>query len=222
MSTNKAAPTSINPDPSNLEGAHPSVAVCAKPRVRDRIFQTACDLFYKHGIREVGVDAIATAAGTNKMSFYRSFASKDELVAEYLGNKSKEFWIWWDDIVSAHEGDARRQIEALFDAFVTTTCFEDSRGCALANASVELAEAEHPGRQVALKQKAEMRRRLRDLAARAGARKADELGDALMLLMEGGYLTRRTFGHGSGPLQSAALTARVLIDAYTTADRTAG
>jgi AcrR family transcriptional regulator len=191
--------------------------VCAKPRVRDRIFETACNLFYKHGIREVGVDAIATAAGTNKMSFYRSFASKDELVAEYLDKKSHEFWIWWDRIVAAHEGDPRRQIEALFDAFVTTTCFADSRGCALANASVELAEVEHPGRQVALKQKAEMQRRFRDLAAKSGARKADELGDALMLLMEGGYLTRRTFGNGNGPLQSAAPTARVLIDAYTTA-----
>src|ERR1700676_873401 len=127
MSTNKMAPTLINPDPSNLEvarpslnleEAHPSLPVCAKPRVRDRIFQTACDLFYNHGIREVGVDAIDTAANTNKMSFYRSFASKDELVAEYLDKKSDEFWIWWDDIVSAHEGDARRQIEALFDAFV--------------------------------------------------------------------------------------------------------
>ncbi len=217
MSTNKAAPRSIKRNPSNLEETHPSLPVSAKPRVRDRIFETACDLFYKHGIREVGVDAIATAAGTNKMSFYRSFASKDELVAEYLAEKGNEFWIWWDRIVSAHEGDARHQIEALFDAFVTTTCFADSRGCALANASVELAEVEHPGRQVALKQKAEMQRRFRDLAAKAGARKADELGDALMLLMEGGYLTRRTFGHGSGPLQSAALTARVLIDAYTTA-----
>src|SRR5260370_42380901 len=116
--------------------------VCAKPRVRDRIFETACDLFYKHGIREVGVDAIATAAGTNKMSFYRSFASKDELVAEYLDENSKEFWIWWDGIVSAHEGNARRQIEALFDGCVTATCFADSRGCALANASRERAEVQ--------------------------------------------------------------------------------
>jgi len=219
MSTNTAAPTSIKPGPSNLEEAQPSLPpVCAKPRVRDRIFETACDLFYKHGIREVGVDAIATAAGTNKMSFYRSFASKDELVAEYLDKKSGQFWVWWDGIVSAYEGQPRRQIEALFDAFVTTTCIEDSRGCALANASVELAEVEHPGRRVALKQKAEMQRRFRDLAAQAGARKPDELGDALMLLMEGGYLSRRTFAHGSGPLQSAALTARVLVDAYTRAD----
>jgi AcrR family transcriptional regulator len=149
------------------------------------------------------------------MSFYRSFASKDELVAEYLEQKGRDFWVWWDDIVSAHEGDARRQIEALFDAYVTSTCFADSRGCAFANASVEIADEEHPARQVAIKQKAEMRRRLSELAAQAGAAKAHELGDALMLLMEGGYLTRRTFGHGNGPLQSAALTARVLIDAYT-------
>jgi AcrR family transcriptional regulator len=187
--------------------------LCIKPRVRDRIFDTACDLFYRHGIRDVGVDAIATEAGTNKMSFYRSFASKDELVAEYLQQKGSEFWVWWDATVAAHS-DARRQIEAIFDAFVVHNCVDNSRGCALANASVELAEAGHPGRQVAIKQKLEMRRRLRQLAAATGAAKADELGDALMLLIEGGYLTRRTFGSTDGPIQTVARTARVLIDAY--------
>ena len=210
MSANKAATTAT-------KAAHPGDAMapaCAKPRVRDRIFETACDLFYKHGIRDVGVETIATEAGTNKMSFYRSFGSKDELVAEYLEQKGNEFWAWWDDIVARHEGDARRQIEALFEAFVTGNCGASSRGCALANASVELAEGDHPGRQVALKQKSEMRRRFRELAAGTGARKPDELGDALMLLMEGGSLTRRTFDHGHGPVQSAALTARVLVDAY--------
>jgi AcrR family transcriptional regulator len=187
---------------------------CTKARVKDRIFETACDLFYKHGIRDVGVDLIATEAGTNKMSFYRSFASKDDLVAEYLEQKSREFWLWWDGIVAAHPGDARAQIQALFDAYVTNTCFADSRGCAFANASVEIADDEHPARQVAIKQKTEMRRRLRDLAARAGAAEAAELGDALMLLMEGGNLTRRTFGAHDGPLQTAAATARVLLRAY--------
>jgi AcrR family transcriptional regulator len=212
---------STNTAPTVTKASHPILGeepqftpACAKPRVRDRIFETACDLFYKHGIRDVGVDLIATEAGTNKMSFYRSFASKDELVAEYLEQKGRDFWVWWDNIVAAHEG-ARAQIEALFDAYVTSTCFEESRGCAFANASVEIADEDHPARHVAVKQKAEMRRRFRDLAARVGAAKADELGDALMLLMEGGYLTRRTFGHGNGPLQCAALTARVLIDAYT-------
>ena len=214
MSRTKGGPTAAKPAQSVFDDGPPA---CAKPRVRDRIFETACDLFYKHGIRDVGVDMIATEAGTNKMSFYRSFGSKDELVADYLEQKGREFWVWWDDIVAAHEGDARAQILALFDAYVTMTCCGDSRGCALANASVELTEREHPGRLVALRQKEEMRRRFRQLAVGTGARKADELGDALMLIMEGGYLTRRTFDNGTGPLQTAAVAARVLIDAYTPA-----
>jgi len=214
MSAAKTASAVAGVGSPSTDKGQPVEAVCAKPRVRDRIFETACDLFYKHGIRGVGVDTIAEEAGTNKMSFYRSFASKDELVEEYLSTKAEEFWRWWDDIVAAHEGDPHRQIEALFDAFVESTCFESSRGCALANVAVEIAESDHPGRQVALKSKTEMRRRLRDLAAKVGAAKSDELGDALMLLMEGGYLTRLTFCSSGGPMQSAGRAARVMIDAY--------
>ena len=211
--TSKESLHAIKSNPAATE-EKTALAGCAKPRVKDRIFDTACDLFYKHGIRDVGVDMIATEAGTNKMSFYRSFASKDELVAEYLEQKGRDFWVWWDGIVAAHPNDPRGQIQGLFDSYVTSTCFEDSRGCAFANAAVEIADEEHPGRQVAIKQKAEMRQRFRDLAAAVGACKSDELGDALMLLMEGGYLTRRTFGRDDGPLQTAALTARVLLNAY--------
>ena len=185
-----------------------------KLRVRDRIMQTASDLFYSRGIRAVGVDTIATEAGTNKMSFYRSFASKDELVAEYLDRKSNEFWIWWDGIVSAHEGDARRQIGALFDAFVTSVCFADSRGCALANAAVEITEPDHPARPIVEQYKAEMRRRFRQLAHEMGAREPDSLGDALMLLWEGSYLTLLTLGQ-HGPVQGPGKAARALIAAYT-------
>src|ERR1700709_2113361 len=89
--------TAVAEPETHLEGDKPTV--CAKPRVRDRIFETACDLFYKHGIRDVGVDTIATEAGTNKMSFYRSFASKDELVAEYLEQKGADMWQWWDGVI---------------------------------------------------------------------------------------------------------------------------
>ncbi len=56
---------------------------------RARILAVAGDLFYRHGIRAVGVEAIAEAAGTNKMTLYRHFASKDELVAEYLRQSAK-------------------------------------------------------------------------------------------------------------------------------------
>jgi len=185
-----------------------------KSRVRDRIMQTARDLFYCRGIRAVGVDAIANDAGTNKMSFYRSFASKDELVAEYLRGEEREAWRWWDETVAKHTGDPRAQIESLFDVLVTNTCKDGSRGCALANAAVEITEPDHPARPIVEQYKAEMRRRFRHIAHEIGAREPDALGDALMLLWEGSYLTRLTLGQ-TGPVQGAAKAARALIAAYT-------
>ena len=72
----------MNSDESATRGGDaqlgPSAATGGKARVRDRIFETACELFYRHGIHGVGVDAIAAEAGSNTMSFYRSFESKDE------------------------------------------------------------------------------------------------------------------------------------------------
>ncbi|PTU30849.1 TetR/AcrR family transcriptional regulator [Stenotrophobium rhamnosiphilum] len=186
-----------------------------KPRVRDRIFETACDLFYRHGIRAVGVDTIASEAGTNKMSFYRSWASKDELVAEYLRSQESDGWAWWDDIMEAHAGDPRKQVEVLFDGHVKDTCRQESRGCALANAAVEITEPDHPARVVVEKYKAEMRRRFRKLAQDMGAREYEILGDSLMLLWEGSYLSRLTFQCQNGPARNAAKAARGLIEIYT-------
>ena len=194
-----------------------------KPRVRDRIFETACNLFYRHGIRAVGVDAIASEAGTNKMSFYRSFPSKDELVAEYLRDQEREYFEWWDDTIAPYAGDARRQLEALFDAYLDLARFKNkadcgcktSRGCALGNAAVEIPENNELLGSIVHAYKTEIRRRLRKLARDAGARDAETLGDALMLLMEGGYYTRLTFPQNSGPVAAITRAARTLIDAHT-------
>jgi len=190
------------------------ISAAPKSRVRDRIMQTARDLFYCRGIRAVGVDAITSEAGTNKTSFYRSYASKDELVAEYLRGEEREAWHWWDETVAEHAGNPRAQVESLFDVLVTNTCKAGSRGCALANAAVEITEPDHPARPIVEKYKAEMRRRFRHLAHAMGAREPDSLGDALMLLWEGSYLTRLTLGR-DGPVQGAARAARALIAAYT-------
>ena len=192
----------------------------AKPRVRDRIFETASDLFYRHGIRAVGVDAIAQEAGTNKMSFYRSFPSKDELVAEYLRDQEREYFEWWDDTIAPYAGDGRRQLEVLFDAYLDLARFKNkadcgcktSRGCALGNAAVEIPEGDALLGSIVHAYKTEIRRRLRKLARDAGARDPETLGDALMLLMEGGYYTRLTFPQNTGPVASIAKTARALIE----------
>jgi AcrR family transcriptional regulator len=187
--------------------------IAVKPRVRDRIFRTACELFYQRGIRAVGVDSIACEAGTNKMSFYRNFPSKDELVAEYLRDQERAGWAWWDGVVAANKGDARAQLEALFEAHVKRMTNCDSRGCALANAAIEIA-VDAPARFVVENHKQEVRRRFRTLARDMQAREPDVLGDALMLLWEGSYLTRLVFSGENGPMQNVVRAARTLIDAH--------
>jgi AcrR family transcriptional regulator len=193
-----------------------------KPRVRDRIFETASDLFYRHGIRAVGVDAIAQEAGTNKMSFYRAFPSKDDLVAEYLRDQQAEYFGWWDQAIAPFAGDARRQIEALFEAYLDLARFKaradsgckTSRGCALGNAAVEIPEGNELLGGIVHAYKTEIRKRLRKLARDAGAREPEALGDALMLLMEGGYYSRLTFPQNSGPVAAIVKAARALVDAH--------
>jgi AcrR family transcriptional regulator len=194
----------------------------ARPRVRDRIFETASDLFYRHGIRAVGVDAIAQEAGTNKMSFYRAFPSKDDLVAEYLRDQQAEYFGWWDEAIAPFAGDARRQIEALFEAYLDLARFKakadcgckTSRGCALGNAAVEIPEGNEMLGGIVHTYKTEIRKRLRKLARETGARDPEVLGDALMLLMEGGYYTRLTFPQNSGPVAAIVKAARSLVDAH--------
>src|SRR6478672_8211712 len=83
---------------------------------RARILAAASDLFYRRGIRAVGVDAIAEAAGTNKMTLYRHFDSKDQLVAEYLRCLATEAGRFWTELEAAHPGDPRAQLRGWLGA----------------------------------------------------------------------------------------------------------
>src|SRR5215471_14592158 len=81
---------------------------------RARILAAAGELFYRHGIRAVGVESIAEAAGTNKMTLYRHFESKDELVAEYLRQEAAKHDASWAALAAQHPGDPLAQFRAWF------------------------------------------------------------------------------------------------------------
>lgn len=179
---------------------------------RQRIFDAAKELFYTNGIRAVGVEGIAAHAGTTKMSLYRNFDSKDELVAECLRDHQRDFWEWWNSVTEPLAGDPKAQLLALVDAFVGANCSNDSHGCPLANAIVEIQQDDHPGRKVIMEHKNRMRSSIGELCRQAGARDPDQLGDALMLLVEGGYVSRLTFQCRQGPIHSLPWAARQLIE----------
>jgi AcrR family transcriptional regulator len=201
----------VGGDTETVVGAPPTAPVSKRP-ARDRIFETARELFYQHGIRAVGVETIASEADATKMTLYRNFPSKDELVAEVLREQEREYWAWWEGVTSCCCTDPRKQLEAIFDAFETKACNADIHGCPLSNAAIELHEENHPAQVVSINYKKELHRRLSDLTQRAGA-KDDDLADSLMLLMEGAYISRVTLG-ASGPVRAVARSARVLIKAH--------
>jgi len=161
---------------------------------RARILAVAEDLFYRHGIRAVGVDAIAEAAGTNKMTLYRHFGSKDDLVAAYLRQAAQEADGCWARLEQAHPGDARAQLRAWFEEMAQHVANADQRGCPLANAAVELPEKDHPSRRVIEEFKVAQRAKLIQLCRNAGLSEPDMLADELHLLLEGARVTAQSVG----------------------------
>ncbi len=154
----------------------------------------AADLFYRHGIRAVGVEAIAEAADTNKMTLYRHFASKDELVAEYLRQSAQAADGCWERFAQAHPGDPLAQLCAWLEEMARHLAEPNERGCALANAAIELPEKDHPARRVIEEYKKAQRTRLARLAEQAGLSEPEILADKLHLLLEGARVTAQSVG----------------------------
>jgi len=184
-----------------------------RPSARKRIFDTASQLFYLKGIRAVGVETIAAEADTTKMSLYRNFPSKDELVAEWLRDHDVNFWQTWDAMASRHPKDPRRQLKAAFALLARHVTDPKARGCPMANAAVELTEKDHPARKVIEAHKTKLRTRLAQMCDQMGVRGPGLLADHLFLLMEGAQVTTQTLGV-RGPARNVARAAETLIDAH--------
>ena len=187
-----------------------------RPSARERIFDTASELFYRKGIRAVGVETIAARADTTKMSLYRSFPSKDELVSEWLRDHDVKFWLTWDSMARKFPGEPRKQLQASFALLAKHVSDPRARGCPMANAAVEITERDHPARRVIESHKAKLRARLAGLCELAGAHEPALLADELFLLMEGAQVSTilgvrmpaRNVSHAAGALIDAQLQGR--------------
>jgi AcrR family transcriptional regulator len=163
---------------------------------RERLLAVAAELFYRHGIRAIGVEAIAEAADTNKMTLYRHFASKDELVAECLRQVARQGAERWQIYEQAHPSDPLGQIRAWLAEVADHVANTTHRGCALANAAVELPDKTHPARRVIEEYKLAQRDRLANLCRSAGLDEPEMLADELYLLLEGARVTAQSVGVG--------------------------
>ncbi len=77
---------------------------------RERILEVADELFYREGIRAIGVDTIIAKSSVAKTTLYRYFPSKDDLVVAYLEERNRRFWALFDSAVNKHPSDPKAQL----------------------------------------------------------------------------------------------------------------
>lgn len=184
---------------------------------KEKLFETAARLFYQHGYRAVGVDTIAAQSGIGKMTLYRYFPSKDDLITAFLRQSDEDFWSYFEqstkDAPTAHA-----KLLAFFEALQQYVTSPACYGCPFINVASEFPEVEHVGHQVALAHKQSVRARFTQLAKEADARQPESLANALLLLMDGAYIAARMYGaSSSNPAATVAEAARQIIDAHSEA-----
>jgi AcrR family transcriptional regulator len=174
-------------------------ATSARPTARERILETAYELFSRHGTRAVGVDRIIAECGIAKMTLYRNFPSKDDLILAFLEERDARWTRAWLQAEAERRGDTpARRLLAIFDTFESWFAREDFEGCSFINVMLEIVEPEHPVRLATVRHLESIRGYVRGLAEEAGIEDADGFARQWHILMKGSIVAA-----GEGDLRAA-------------------
>jgi AcrR family transcriptional regulator len=179
---------------------------------RQRVVETAQRLFYREGFQAIGIDRIIAEAGVAKMSLYRHFPSKDDLIVAYLEDAHRQMWEWLEQSTADIDDPAERLVE-MFRLVEKRATSPECLGCTFQVAAAEFPDQGHPGHQVAVAYKRAVRDRFAELARQAGLRDPEELGNQLLLLMDGAWVAARMFGP-QNPSTGLGNAAHALIKAH--------
>ena len=181
-----------------------------RSEARQRIITTAERLFYAEGIRAVGIDRIIAEAGVAKMTLYNHFPSKDDLILAVLEYREEKFDAMFAGWMEQHIASGLKPVAALFAALKSWFESPGFRGCAFINASVELADPNHPASQFSSAHKERFHQMIRDVVVEQAGRKAASISSAIALLIEGAIVAA-VMQQSSEPATVAARAAEVLV-----------
>ncbi|PKO54398.1 MAG: TetR family transcriptional regulator [Betaproteobacteria bacterium HGW-Betaproteobacteria-2] len=179
-------------------------------QMREYILSVASDLFSTQGINATSVDTIVAKADIAKVTLYKYFKSKEQLILEYLREYDERLWAKLSEI-TAHQDDAASKLSALVNGMLDWIGDPKFKGFAFINASVEFPQSDNPVHQSSLEFAQTFRRTLAELAREAGLKNADALALQLALVVEGAAITERT-QRGTGAVDNAKALVNTLID----------
>jgi AcrR family transcriptional regulator len=175
------------------------------------VLDTAERLFSGRSSRSVGMDELVRETGLGKMTVYRLFKSKDDLVGAYLARKAASVLASIDAELARCEGDPRAALLAVVDTVERDVTRSGFRGCPFTNVSSEYDDAMHPARVAAADYKFELHARLERLADQLLPGRGDDLAAQIHLIIDGMYLSGGLLGP-DGPAAHGRRLAEKLID----------
>lgn len=184
------------------------------PGTHDRILDTASRLFHDNGVRGVGLQQIIDDCGCGKNLLYREFSGKDDLVVAYLERCRQDWALTFDQTTGSLTDDPASQLVAIVRVAADRVGTPGYRGCPFLNVHAEFPDPSHPAHQIAVEHHAEVRTRLHELAARAGARDPELLADRIMLIIDGVYANGAMLG-GRAAVAAAVAFAEDVVRAAT-------
>jgi AcrR family transcriptional regulator len=179
--------------------------------LKDKILFVATDLFHTRGINSTGVDTIVAVAGTTKMTLYKYFNTKEQLIIEVLQKSQQDFQSWLDNKLNSNTKKPADKIQHLFDyieEWVNSSAFI---GVGFIKASAEFPNEENAIHKLSSQQSREFRQFISKLASEANIKDADGLALQLSLLFEGAAQAEQ-MKRGSGAIKYAKKAAKLLID----------
>ncbi len=177
---------------------------------RDVLVETALDLFYRDGFHATGIDKVLAEAGVAKMTLYKHFRSKDELIVAALRLHDQRFRDWFVDAVESRARKPRKRLLAIFTVLAEWMSSDEFRGCAFAKAAAEYGDPSNPIHLAGAEHKRRLLDYIRDTAKAAGARSPGKFAMNLMLLVEGAIATAQVTGDRDAA-DHARKAAKVLL-----------
>jgi len=179
--------------------------------LREKILHVATDLFQTRGINSTGVDTIVAVAGTTKMTLYKYFRSKEDLILEVLQQGHQEFQSWLQDNLNKNSKQPAEKLQKLFDFVEEWITSPEFRGMAFIKASAEFPNEESPVHKLSADHSKEFRNYIAKVAEEAGVLDTEGLALQLSLLIEGAMQAEQ-MKRGSGAVKYAKKAAKILID----------
>ena len=188
-------------------------ATAVAPGARERILESAYDLFSRRGVRAVGIDEVILRAKVAKATLYRHFPSKDDLVLAFLQQREQQWTKEWVEAEARRRGETpEEQLLAIFDLFDEWFQRTDFEGCSFINVLLEMNDRETPVGRASAVHLANIRSIIRTLAVEAGLAEPDQFAHSWHILMKGSIVAA---GEGdAGAAKRAQAMGRLLIQQY--------